>query len=102
MHIFERDSGHDHEIRTARGTDPRQSGHGSSIEPRRTRLLLKKSLLHRVGDRIAAIFGSLYGCQHRRKAFPITIGAETYVVCLGCGRRFAYDWHAMQDGKRSS
>jgi hypothetical protein len=51
---------------------------------------------------------SLYGCAHRQKGFPITVGrqasvagqqgeqAETYVVCLDCGRHLAYDWTTMQ------
>lgn len=48
----------------------------------------------------------LFGCAHRRTSFPITFrnasnyrkssqSAETYIVCLDCGKRFAYDWAAM-------
>jgi Ca-activated chloride channel homolog len=53
-------------------------------------------------DRAAAILGWFYGCSHRRRSFPITLGAETYVVCHDCGRRFAYDWAKMRAGKQSS
>ena len=50
----------------------------------------------------------LFGCSHRRKSFPITLRtrhgaegqqsteAETYVVCLECGRQFPYDWTTMR------
>jgi hypothetical protein len=51
--------------------------------------------------------GWLSGCSHRRKAFPFTprsvgayrqpgTGVETYVVCLDCGRKLAYDWTRMR------
>ena len=54
----------------------------------------------------------LKGCAHRRTAFPITLRAnestdgrpsgtlETYIVCLSCGRRLAYDWSAMRVVRR--
>ena len=50
----------------------------------------------------------LYGCAHRRTSFPITLRAspgmdgqpETYIVCLACGRRLAYDWTAMRTSKK--
>ena len=48
-------------------------------------------------------------CSHRRTTFPITLRtgvsvdgqqsaaeAETYVVCLECGRHFVYDWTKMR------
>jgi hypothetical protein len=49
----------------------------------------------------------VFGCSHRRRSFPITAkGAQrrseaakitgTYVVCLDCGKEFAYDWEAMK------
>jgi len=50
----------------------------------------------------------LYGCSHRRTTFPRTLRAsasaggqqgteaETYIVCLECGRHFAYDWTKMR------
>ena len=51
------------------------------------------------------IFDALFGCWHKRMSFPITkrgrrrsAGASesgTYVVCLDCGREFAYDWQKM-------
>jgi hypothetical protein len=54
----------------------------------------------------------LFGCSHRRTSFPMTRRtglraegqgkaprSETYVVCLDCGRRFAYDWSEMRIAK---
>lgn len=48
----------------------------------------------------------LLGCRHRHLSFPFTLrpgerrsGAAkltgTYVVCLKCGKQFAYDWENM-------
>lgn len=57
---------------------------------------------------LAGLADWLYGCSHRRTTFPITLRAsssvngrqntqpETYIVCLDCGRHFAYDWTAMR------
>lgn len=49
----------------------------------------------------------LFGCAHKRFTFPITLRTGkrrsdaaaltgTYVVCLDCGREFAYDWRQMK------
>lgn len=47
----------------------------------------------------------LFRCPHRRLTRPITPvskpgvpSGETYVVCLNCGKQFAYDWKAMRMG----
>lgn len=58
-----------------------------------------------------SLLKSLFGCSHQRTTFPITPGrrhagppvlggnrAGTYVVCLDCGREFAYDWSEMRVG----
>lgn len=53
------------------------------------------------------IFDALFGCWHKQMSFPITsrrgqrrTGAATetgtYVVCLDCGKEFAYDWQTMR------
>ena len=49
----------------------------------------------------------LFGCRHKRLSRPVSPPArkgtpkgETYVVCLDCGRRFAYDMKVMRLGKR--
>jgi hypothetical protein len=55
---------------------------------------------------------SLFGCSHQRTTFPITRGRKlsgahanpsepnrTYVVCLDCGKEFAYDWRSMSVGE---
>jgi len=39
----------------------------------------------------------LFRCQHRNLSRPMGTG-ETYVVCLDCGKRFAYDWKEMRVG----
>lgn len=59
-----------------------------------------------------SIFNSLFGCSHQRTTFPITparknagfsapgaIRTGTYVVCLACGKEFAYDWESMRIGQ---
>jgi hypothetical protein len=63
-----------------------------------------------------SIFNSLFGCSHQRTTFPITPGRKpsqknaglsapgiartgTYVVCLDCGKEFAYDWVSMRIGQ---
>ena len=49
----------------------------------------------------------LFGCWHNNYSFPITVrpGSRrsraasltgTYVVCLDCGKEFAYDWQEMK------
>lgn len=56
---------------------------------------------------IDSIWNLLFRCQHRRTTFPLTpvrkkgdpTPAETYVVCLECGRQFTYDWENMRLGK---
>lgn len=53
------------------------------------------------------VFNALFGCWHTRYSFPITVKAGgrrnkaaaltgTYVVCLDCGKEFAYDWQEMK------
>jgi len=59
-----------------------------------------------------SIFNSLFGCSHQRTTFPITPSRKnaafsapgasltgTYVVCLECGKEFAYDWESMRIGQ---
>ena len=57
---------------------------------------------------VGGIADWLHGCEHRRTTFPMTLHTranvdgrhsmqpETYIVCLACGRHFAYDWTAMR------
>src|SRR5579863_3256371 len=59
---------------------------------------------------IGALFDLLFSCKHRRTTFPFTpvrrktfinqgeFPTETYVVCLECGKQFAYDWENMRLG----
>ena len=52
------------------------------------------------------IFDVLFGCLHKRTTFPLSKRGTrtphaagqtgTYVVCLDCGREFAYDWQKMR------
>ena len=56
---------------------------------------------------LGKLFDALFGCWHREYSFPITVRAGqrrskaasvtgTYVVCLNCGKEFAYDWQEMK------
>ena len=53
---------------------------------------------------MATLFNLLFGCSHKNYSFPITLrasrggaaAARTYVVCLDCGKEFAYDWNQMR------
>jgi hypothetical protein len=53
------------------------------------------------------LFDFLFGCYHKNFSFPITKKrgqrlspaaslTGTYVVCLDCGKEFAYDWQEMK------
>ncbi len=55
----------------------------------------------------ARVLETLFGCWHTHLSFPITIKSGrrrnaaasltgTYVVCLDCGKEFAYDWQEMK------
>jgi hypothetical protein len=51
------------------------------------------------------LFEILFGCRHRRLSRPLTPEPErgnarrTYVVCLDCGKRLAYDFETMRVGE---
>lgn len=56
---------------------------------------------------LAGFLDVLFGCTHKRFSFPITskpaqrrsraaMTTGTYVVCLDCGKEFAYDWNQMR------
>jgi RNA polymerase subunit RPABC4/transcription elongation factor Spt4 len=56
---------------------------------------------------IEALFNLLFGCWHLHTTFPQSIKrgqrrtratylTGTYVVCLNCGKEFAYDWDEMR------
>jgi hypothetical protein len=55
---------------------------------------------------IAKLIDAVFGCRHARYSFPVTVRRATrrpqaaaltgtYVVCLDCGKEFAYDWQQM-------
>jgi len=63
----------------------------------------------------ANLFDLLFGCWHKHLSFPLSVKrgqprpraawrTGTYVVCLDCGKEFAYDWQALtvaaQDRRR--
>ena len=57
---------------------------------------------------LASLLNSLFGCSHQRTTFPLTPSRKmaatahrhgTYVVCLDCGKEFAYDWNGMRIGQ---
>ena len=56
---------------------------------------------------VGKLFDALFGCWHSHFSFPITVRpgtrrsraaslTGTYVVCLDCGKEFAYDWQEMK------
>ena len=56
---------------------------------------------------IASLVDLLFGCSHSNYSFPQTVKSGhsrpaaaavtgTYVVCLDCGKEFAYDWRTMK------
>jgi hypothetical protein len=59
---------------------------------------------------LGSLFDLVFSCKHRRTTFPFTpvkrktagtqgeFPAETYVVCLDCGKQFSYDWEKMRLG----
>lgn len=61
---------------------------------------------------LQSMLHSLFGCSHQHTTFPqtptrrhagppIAGGARngTYVVCLDCGKEFAYNWEEMRVGQ---
>jgi hypothetical protein len=55
----------------------------------------------------ASLFDLLFGCWHKNLTFPqstkrgerrspASFQTGTYLVCLDCGKEFAYDWQAMR------
>jgi len=58
---------------------------------------------------LQSILNALFYCTHQRTTFPLTPGRKnaapsatrrnTYVVCLDCGKEFAYDWDGMRIGQ---
>ncbi|MGA2771104.1 MAG: hypothetical protein ABSG26_09850 [Bryobacteraceae bacterium] len=53
---------------------------------------------------LQSILNALFGCSHQRTTFPLTAGrkngaSRTYVVCLDCGKEFAYNWADMRIGE---
>ncbi len=69
-----------------------------------------ESIAHNIAENWSCAMGSLidilFGCPHHRTSFPITLKtanhvtadgkAGTYIVCLDCGKEFAYDWREMK------
>jgi hypothetical protein len=58
---------------------------------------------------MANLLDMLFGCRHKNCSFPITSrtvpgerrsqaaqATGTYIVCLDCGKEFAYDWKEMR------
>ena len=61
----------------------------------------------------ASLVDLLFGCWHRNLSFPLSVKQSqprspaawrtgTYVVCLECGKEFAYDWQEMRIVPRES
>jgi hypothetical protein len=55
-----------------------------------------------------SLLEAVFGCLHRNTTFPQTpirrtgnaaaspVIEDTYVACLDCGRKLAYDWNTMR------
>ncbi len=52
-----------------------------------------------IADAISSVIGFFYelifGCRHNRQTRPFTLEAETYKVCLDCGRQIFYSSERM-------
>jgi RNA polymerase subunit RPABC4/transcription elongation factor Spt4 len=66
-----------------------------------------KSFVSDIKKIIEILFNLLFGCRHLHTTFPQSIKSgqrrtraayltDTYVVCLKCGKEFAYDWDEMR------
>jgi hypothetical protein len=42
------------------------------------------------------VLGWLFGCRHKQISFPIDMGGGPRVVCLTCGKEWAYCWESMK------
>jgi hypothetical protein len=59
---------------------------------------------------LQSLLNTIFGCSHQRTTFPLTPARTnaysvraashkgTYVVCLDCGKEFAYNWDQMRVG----
>ena len=67
---------------------------------------VKRTSSKGVWDMLSSVVELLFGCLHRNYSFPITARGKrrtgaaaatgTYIVCLDCGKEFAYDWQQMK------
>ena len=55
---------------------------------------------------IDTVLNLLFRCSHRRLTRPVAPitkagqpHSQSYVVCLDCGKEFAYDWQSMKIGE---
>jgi hypothetical protein len=55
--------------------------------------------MNTIASLISSVFGFFYellfGCRHNRQTRPFTLEAETYKVCLDCGRQIFYSSERM-------
>jgi hypothetical protein len=60
-------------------------------------------------EMLGSLLDSIFGCSHSRTTFPLTPSRRaklapessrqgTYIVCLDCGKEFAYNWKEMRVG----
>jgi hypothetical protein len=63
-------------------------------------------------DMIQSFLNQMFSCSHHRTTFPLTLSRKngatqapgvtrkgTYIVCLDCGKEFAYNWSEMRMGE---
>jgi hypothetical protein len=55
--------------------------------------------MNTIAEFLSSVFGFFYelifGCRHNRQTRPFTLEAETYKVCLDCGRQIFYSSERM-------
>jgi hypothetical protein len=66
-----------------------------------------RTILSAIHTIITVLFNLLFGCMHRKTTFPRSVRwgerrpraaqlTGMYVVCVKCGKEFAYDWDEMR------
>ena len=66
-----------------------------------------RTIVSAIHTLITMLFDLLFGCMHRKTTFPRSVRwgerrpraaclTGMYVVCVKCGKEFAYDWDEMR------
>ena len=52
-------------------------------------------IIDTISSAFVFVYQLVFGCHHNRQTRPFTIEAETYKVCLDCGRQIFYSTERM-------